>query len=324
MASCFIGSCVFLCREHVDRSITLVPPSTKTAFNSLISPKSRCSQEFQSKFPFRSARSIVLQSSSRTSDSTSIDSESNDTLPDPPNDPRVLQKVVVGLTWIGLVISAVSFGVSHPVDEYQEIFFKDITNPTAANPMFWAIFSGLGTWVTLFATLLYPGTKSQKLWYRLSVVLSFGFGMFALGPYLAFANSAPEPKFKSDSEDFTGKILNSKVSAGILTVFTLYLFVIASGALDFPVDALNLIIFSYWAELQRLFNSSILVHATCLDFVCCWALLPVAVVDDMKRRKLWSSDAISNWLVILFMQAAPMIGPCIYLLTRPEESPRSK
>mmetsp|Transcript_12197 Transcript_12197/g.32833 ORF Transcript_12197/g.32833 Transcript_12197/m.32833 type:complete len:339 (+) Transcript_12197:44-1060(+) len=191
-----------------------------------------------------------------------------------------------------------------------------VSDPGVLNGLYWAIFTSLGVWPLIYAMMLYPGSPRQRTWFNVSTGVSFFLGMFALGPYLALRGS-PSENVPPPKESWRRRALESRAAGLYVLAQAVAAYVVASGIGAFPMDLVDVVLYARWVDLVRLFNASPLVHGSCIDCVLMWAFLPAAVVDDMKRRGLWGSDAVSNWLIVATMQAVPLLGPAVYLLTRP-------
>ena len=73
------------------------------------------------------------------------------------------------------------------------------------------------------------------------------------------------------------------------------------------------------AEFGELFATSKLVHVSTIDLGVLSTFAYEPIREDMCRRGWWDEDADDNNLArLLAFAAVPVIGPCVYLLVRPE------
>ena len=210
--------------------------------------------------------------------------------------------------WVGLLVYAFGFapGGSEAAGALDAELIKlmiqtpyDATN--TISPVFGAIFNALGILPAIYASLLLPGGKlSQKLPALPFVVSSFALGFFGVGPYLGLRNKRTEV---SDSERGRGSALfEFKLTSLAMLGFALFLTYFAVTGQYAGSDRV--------ADFIQAFQTQRLVHVSTIDFT----ILSLAVQDpmreDMQRRNWSGPDA---WA----FAAVPVIGPCLYLLTRP-------
>mmetsp|Transcript_14367 Transcript_14367/g.58141 ORF Transcript_14367/g.58141 Transcript_14367/m.58141 type:complete len:88 (-) Transcript_14367:1453-1716(-) len=60
-----------------------------------------------------------------------------------------------------------------------------------------------------------------------------------------------------------------------------------------------------------------LVHLSSIDFVVVWLAFIDPLVEDMRRRRMFTGDP-QDYLTVALIMTIPFLGPCFYLLTRPE------
>jgi len=176
------------------------------------------------------------------------------------------------ILWISL--AAYAFGIAPGgtaeatlVD--NELIKKLIFTPYdgTTNPIFVAIFNYLGILPAVYASLLLPGSKKQKVPTLPFVILSFALGFFATGPYLGLRSIENSV---SDSEKGRGSFLfESKITGLLLLGFASFLtYYGISNSFGNPISAIN--------EYIELFKNQRLVHVSTIDFT----ILSLAVCDQ--------------------------------------------
>jgi len=209
--------------------------------------------------------------------------------------------------WVGLLIYAFSLapGGSDAAGLVDAEIIKtmistpfDSSNPSS--PVFTSIFNALGILPAVYASLLLPGSKHQKIPALPFVMGSFALGFFGVGPYLGLRNKRESVL---DSERGRGSVLfEFKGTSIALFGFAMYLIYFAVTGAYAGADR--------WSDYLNLFSSSRLAHVSTIDF----SILSLAMIDplgeDMKRRN-WSGPKAEVFC------AVPVLGPCIWLLLRP-------
>lgn len=173
----------------------------------------------------------------------------------------------------------------------------------AVNPIFEALFNSLGVVPAVYAALLLPGAKDQP---RIPTVpplaASFALGFFALGPYLIAREPRTEPTARSSLGWATRTIFESKIFAGANAAFAAFL--IAYGAANFTSDVADGFV-AMWRE-----QSALACVSSC-DLAVLSIAMYGAVAEDMRRRGCHDGVKAAAFC------AVPVLGPCVYLLTRP-------
>lgn len=163
------------------------------------------------------------------------------------------------------------------------------------NPILATIFSLMGVWPMIYASLLFVDERSQDISAWPSFLTSNGSGIIGMLPYLILRR--PNQTF-SGEKDLWIRILDSRVYGILLTLTTLGLFAYAIFAGD-------------WGDYLHQFHASRFVHLISLDFCLMSAVFPAILGDDMARRGL--QDSRIFWGVSLI----PLFGALAYLCFRP-------
>jgi len=236
------------------------------------------------------------------------------------------QVVVLG-AWLAALVHDIMFLQTIPggltaEDPVSIEFFKNLMDPSAVNPIFWGVFQLLGVWPVIYICVLHYKRFKNPTWFNASAVASVFMGMYAFAPYIGLRkDQLPEDE---SQKSWLDNILENKIPVGLALAFTLFCFFKMSGFIEFPNELLDVVLFSRFVNYKIMFDQSPLVHLSTVDFFLFWFLFPVVMSEDMKMRKLWGTDQVSNWLTIITTQSAPVIGPLVYLLTRPKVGGSSK
>ncbi len=207
-----------------------------------------------------------------------------------------MNKLIFGGIWLFFTIYAFLFAPSNDPQTLDLIVNLSKGNIQGINPLVVALFNLMGILPAIYACFLLVDGRGQKLPAWIFVVGSFGFGAFALLPYLAFR--------ENDSSWFGEttwllKILESPFTSMILTIATLSLIFFGLNYGD-------------WASFIQLWQSNKFINVMSLDFCCLCLCLPAIIKDDLRKR------GISNPAILAIISFIPLLGTLIYLCLRPE------
>jgi hypothetical protein len=163
------------------------------------------------------------------------------------------------------------------------------------NPILAAIFSLMGVWPMIYASLLLIDERTQDISAWPSLLLSNGSGVIGLLPYLILRQ--PNQEF-SGQKDIWLKTLDSHAFGVFISLVTASLLAYAMLAGD-------------WEHFIQQWHTNHFVHLISLDFCLMCVLFPSILGDDMARRGL--RDSIIFWAVTL----VPLLGALVYLCLRP-------
>ena len=220
--------------------------------------------------------------------------------------------------WFGLLSIALFVAPKNTQTFDVELVKELVTSPfsggeVGANPLFEALFNSLGVVPAIYASLLLPagGEKNQPavlaVLGKYFVGASFAFGYFVLGPYLVLRNKVTncDRIKKSELGWFVRTILESKINAVLLTAFASFLYLYAFK------HALVANVFSDFISL--LTKQSTLACVSTCDLIILSLFMKTTIEEDMKRRR---AEGAGNVEVNPLYFILPVLGPCLYLLTR--------
>lgn len=188
------------------------------------------------------------------------------------------------------------------------------------NDLVIAIFYGLGVIGLIYGGLLAPGAaKQSRLSPTLFSVAGMFLGFFGLGPYLAARDYAPTvSKEELREAGPLVKLFESKFFALPTLGMALYVYAMGLG-LFAPAEMRDVIFYACWQDTARLFASDRGIHATLLDGTVLSVLMWGPLTEDMRRRGwTFKSKDTASFVNAISILAAPVLGPALYLLLRPE------
>ncbi|WP_036480280.1 hypothetical protein [Myxosarcina sp. GI1] len=208
------------------------------------------------------------------------------------------RKVTLALIWIGFSFYAFVFAPPQQPDTFALIADLATGNWGEINPLIIALFNIMGVLPAVYACMLLFDGRGQKFPAAPFVALSFGVGIFALLPY--FVLRQPNPKWNGE-RSWLLKILDSRACGIILTLSAIFLLVLGFTQGD-------------WSDFVRQWQTSRFIHVMSLDFCLLCVFFPLAVKDDLARRRIESNKIF--WAISL----TPLLGTLAYLCLRPSLS----
>jgi hypothetical protein len=204
-------------------------------------------------------------------------------------------KIVLWLVWLVFVAYTLLLapldqpGTLTLIEKLIKLEWADI------NPILAAIFSFMGVWPMIYASLIFIDERMQDISAWPSFLASNGAGIIGLVPYLILR--IPNQEF-SGHKDIWLKLLDSRAFGIFLGLTTVGLLAYAMLAGD-------------WGDFIRQWHTNRFVHLISLDFLLMCLLFPSILGDDMARRGL--RDSRIFWAVAL----VPLLGAIAYLCLRP-------
>jgi hypothetical protein len=173
--------------------------------------------------------------------------------------------------------------------------------PPVANRAFFCLFNALGVLPFVYALLLLPGSKDQKVPALPFVAGSFALGFFGLGPYLALRES--RETIEEEDMGRVARFFNSRLGAAFFTLpLTLaILFVLLSPETLASVP-----------EYLDMCRSQMLVNVSSIDFLILSLLIWEPMREDMLRR------GVDPSALRLAGFSFPLLGPVAWVLARPQ------
>ena len=203
-------------------------------------------------------------------------------------------KLIFGAIWLGFTIYAFAFAPDNDPKTLDLIInlssgkFQDI------NPLIIALFNLMGILPIIYTCFLLFDGRSQKIPAWVFVTGSFGFGAFAILPYLALRQ--PSTVWSGEKNTLL-KVLESPITGIFITIGAILLLFWG-------------IVNGNWSDFIQQWHTSKFIHVMSLDFCLLCLLLPVIVKDDLARRN------INNSLIFLGITLIPLFGTLAYLCSR--------
>ncbi len=207
------------------------------------------------------------------------------------------RKIILWLIWGGFIAYVLLLAPPLHLQETLTLLKNLLTVQwTKINPIILSLFSLIGVWIQIYSCVLFFDGRMQKLPFWPFAVASLGTGVIGLIPYLALREANQE--FSGEKDGFL-KLLDSRVTGIILTVFTLGLLLFGFLAGD-------------WGDFIRQFQGDRFINGMSLAFCLFCILFPTVLGDDLARRGFLSNSQLF-WLIAL----VPLLGPLAYLCWRP-------
>jgi hypothetical protein len=207
----------------------------------------------------------------------------------------MLKKIILLLLWVSFIIYAFIFAPPNQPETFTLIKNLSTGNWEGINPLIISLFNLMGIWPLIYACVLLIDGKEQKIKATPFVIASFAVGAFAILPYLALRERAPN---FTGEKDWLLKLIDSRFTGVILTLVAMIL--LGYGILK-----------GDWVGFVTQWQTSRFIQVMSLDFCLLSLLFPLLLGDDLARRGL--KNPWIFWLVSLF----PLIGPLVYLSFRP-------
>lgn len=193
----------------------------------------------------------------------------------------------------------------------EKLLFLGVDDGVKINAVFTQLWNMMGLWPAIYSALLVPsGRSGNKVPAWPFITASFALGMYAMLPYFALW-TAPEDEVvgpvppPQESMQGWGKFgqqaAESPITAALLLI----------GAVSCLFQAAT-VSGASWADYERLFQESRLVHATSIDFLLFTGFIPFWMYNDASRRDWGPRD-----IAVPLLSLLPVAGPALYLCLRP-------
>ncbi|MBW4638734.1 MAG: hypothetical protein KME05_10960 [Gloeocapsa sp. UFS-A4-WI-NPMV-4B04] len=207
------------------------------------------------------------------------------------------RKITLWLIWVGFIAYVLLLAPPLHLQETLTLLKNLLTVQwTKINPIILSLFSLIGVWIQIYSCVLFFDGRMQKIPFWPFALASLGSGVIGLIPYLALREANQE---FSGNKDGLLKLLDSRSTGIILTVFTLGLLVFGCLAGD-------------WGDFIAQFQGDRFINGMSLAFCLFCLLFPTVLGDDMARRGFLSNSQLF-WVIAL----VPLLGPLAYLCWRP-------
>ncbi|PZD72824.1 hypothetical protein C1752_03329 [Acaryochloris thomasi RCC1774] len=204
----------------------------------------------------------------------------------------MIRKISFTLLWVAFVGYAFFFAPADQGNTLPLIQQLSTGQWAGINPLIIALFNLMGIWPMIYGSILFADGCSQKIPAWPFAAASFGLGAFALLPYLALREPAPE---LSGNPDRLLKFWDSR-----------WLAIALSGG------AISLLVYGFiqgdWSDFIQQCQINRFIHVMSLDFCMLSLLFPTLIGDDLARRHM-----DSRWWVI---SVVPLLGAIAYLMLR--------
>lgn len=209
----------------------------------------------------------------------------------------MVRKITLWLIWAGFIAYVLLLAPPLHLQETLTLLKNLLTVQwTKINPIILSLFSLIGVWIQIYSCVLFFDGRMQKIPFWPFALASLGAGVIGLIPYLALREANQE---FSGNKDGLLKLLDSRSTGVILTVFTLGLLVFGFLAGD-------------WGDFIDQFQGDRFINGMSLAFCLFCLLFPTVLGDDLARRGFLSNSQLF-WIIALI----PLLGPLAYLCWRP-------
>lgn len=229
----------------------------------------------------------------------------------------------------------IGLGVMYILFEVYGLFFSpsDINNSLVLkqifsgqfqeiNMIYAAIFTLLGAIGVNYAMLLNAGASRQRKFLPTSIfsLSSIFLGFFSVGPYLIFRQFAPNvTRNEVDERGSLAKLLESRWLGLFNLVICVGCYIYGFGLLLQGSETWHdMVFFSSFVNLLRLFSSDKFVNVSCVDFLALSLLSWGPLSEDMRRRGWFCAGKnVESTITALIILSTPALGPALYLTLRP-------
>jgi len=197
-----------------------------------------------------------------------------------------------------------------------EILWGILKNPIQpdVNGIVLMIFLLMPMWSVFYASTLLPASKDQKPSPIPFLGVSLGVGSFALLPYIALREYRTKPE-TSFMKSFKG-ICEKRWFQISNIIYTLFAVALGLGLFDSRREIIDFIFVARCIDYSLLFKRDLFVHVMSLDFLSLWLFAVDPLIEDMRRRRLYSGT-LQDILTVITILAVPVVGVTFYLLWRP-------
>ena len=212
-------------------------------------------------------------------------------------DRTMFRRVFFATVWLGFLAYAFWYAPPERPDTADLIVGLSTGQIDGIDPILVSLFNLMGLLPVIYSCLIYLDGRCQKISAWPFAIACFAVGGFALLPYLAIRNDAPQ--FKGSLNRWLG-FWDARLVGVAVTV--------AFGAIAFAG-------FSHgdWNVFIHEWQTRRFVNVMSLDFVLLVLCLPALIGDDMKRR------GIQNRTLVWAITFLPIVGPLVYLCLRPRQ-----
>ena len=205
-----------------------------------------------------------------------------------------MRKILFWSLWVGFAGYAFIFAPPNQPDTFELIKNLSTGQWEGINPLIVSLFNLMGVFPLIYSCLVFIDGQGQKIPAWILATFSFGFGAFALLPYLALRE--PNPDFVGKKNAFL-KLLDSRITGILLSVGAIVL-------VSYGLQGGN------WSDFVQQWKTDRFIHVMSLDFCMLCLVFPALLGDDMAKRDM--KNPILYWLVTLI----PLFGPLAYLSVR--------
>lgn len=204
--------------------------------------------------------------------------------------------------WLGFIAYGIWLSPPSAPDTIEVIRQLSTGQWAELNPGVVVLFNLMGLWPLIYAGLALGDGRDQAIPAWPFVVGSFGFGAFALMPYLALRKPTSALPHRP-METALLKAMNHRLVGVGVSVAALLL--VAYGVTQGTGET--------WQDFCHQFATSQFIHVMTLDFCMLTLLTPCLLWDDIARRR-----SRAAWRAVVLL---PLLGPALYLVLRPAAQP---